>query len=41
MLGNVYKLPPGIDLQEGESFLAGKKKDWIIEEVEIWSVQSK
>ena len=36
MVGNVYKLPEG---QDSELFLAGKKKDWEVEEVEIWAVQ--
>ena len=38
MLGNVYKLPQGVDIKESESFLAGRKKDWVIEEVEVWAV---
>ena len=28
MLGNVYKLPREAETDEGESFLAGRKKDW-------------
>jgi hypothetical protein len=35
MLGNVYKVP---DKEDGEVFLAGKKKDWQVEEVEVWSI---
>jgi hypothetical protein len=38
MLGNVYKLPPGVDIKEAESFLAGKNKNWVIDEVEVWAV---
>jgi hypothetical protein len=34
-LGNVYKCPPGYD---PELFLAGKKKDWQIDEIEVWSI---
>ena len=36
MLGNVYKLPK--TATDGEIFLAGRKKDWQVEEVEIWAV---
>ena len=35
MLGNVYKCP---SKEDGDVFLAGKKKDWIVEEVEVWSL---
>jgi hypothetical protein len=35
-LGNVYKSPEGY---ESENFLAGKKKDWVIEEVEVWQIE--
>lgn len=35
MLGNVYKLPK--HATDGETFLAGQKKDWVVEEVEVWS----
>ena len=35
-LGNVYKPPEGY---ESETFLAGKKKDWVIEEVEVWQIE--
>lgn len=35
-LGNVYKVPLK---EDPESFLAGRKKDWQIEEVEIWSIK--
>ena len=35
MLGNVYKLPKGKD---SETFLAGKRSNWKIDEVEVWSV---
>jgi hypothetical protein len=38
MLGNVYKLPHGVEVKDAESFLAGKKKDWVVEEVEVWAV---
>ena len=41
MLGKVYRLPTGVDLKESETFLAGKKKDWVIDEVEIWAVAKK
>ena len=37
-LGNVYKLPVGFD---GETFLAGRRKDWKIDEVEVWSIITK
>ena len=36
MLGNVYKLPK--NATDGETFLAGRKKDWQVEEVEVWAV---
>ena len=35
MLGNVYKVPDKVD---GEIFLAGKKKDWQIDEIEVWAI---
>ena len=35
-LGNVYKAPDGF---EAESFLAGQKKDWQINDVEVWQVE--
>ena len=35
LLGNVYKLPPGM---RSDSFLAGKPTDWEIHEIEIYSV---
>ena len=38
MLGNVYKLPKDADVDDAESFLAGRKKDWQVEEVEVWAV---
>jgi hypothetical protein len=38
MLGNVYKLPHGVEIKDAESFLAGKKNNWIIDEVEVWAV---
>jgi len=38
MLGNVYKLPKDAGCDDGESFLAGRKKDWQVEEVEVWAV---
>lgn len=34
-LGNVYKKPRGVD---PETWLAGKKDEWSIQEVEVWSV---
>ena len=36
MLGNVYKLPK--NAPDGETFLAGRKRDWQVEEVEVWAV---
>jgi hypothetical protein len=36
MVGNVYKVPPG---QDGDTFLAGKKNDWNVDEVEVWSIR--
>lgn len=36
MLGNVYKLPKSAT--DGETFLAGRKKDWQVDEVEVWAV---
>lgn len=36
LLGNVYKCPAGFD---PETFLAGYKNDWQIDEIEVWSVQ--
>ena len=38
MLGNVYKLPPGISYAQSETWLAGKKDEWSVEEVEVWSI---
>lgn len=35
MLGNVYKLPKGY---KGDTFLAGKHNDWVVEEVEVWAI---
>ena len=35
-LGNVYKCPKK---EDGETFLAGRKKEWQIDEVEVWSVR--
>jgi len=35
-LGNVYKVPPN---EDREKFLAGRKKDWQIEEVEVWALR--
>jgi len=37
MVGNVYKLPKSAN-GDGETFLAGRKKDWQVEEVEVWAV---
>ena len=34
MLGNVYRMPK--DVGDGETFLAGQKQDWHVEEVEVW-----
>ena len=36
MLGNVYKLPK--EATDGETFLAGRRGDWHVEEVEVWAV---
>ena len=36
MLGTVYKLPSGAN---SETFLAGKRKDWKVDEVEVWAVK--
>jgi len=36
MLGNVYKLPKG---ENSETFLAGKHNEWVVDEIEVWSVQ--
>ena len=38
MLGNVYKLPKSAEHVDSESFLAGRKKDWVVDEVEVWAV---
>ena len=35
MLGNVYKCP---FKEDGETFLAGKKKEWVVDEVEVWAI---
>lgn len=37
-LGNVYRLPSGISEKE-DTFLAGRQKNWVIEEVEVWQVK--
>ena len=34
-LGNVYKMPKDGG-QDGETYLAGRKEDWHVHEVEIW-----
>ena len=39
MLGNVYKMPKGVPYSESETWLAGKKDNWKVEEVEVWSVR--
>ena len=39
MLGNVYKVPKGLSLKDAESWLAGKKDNWEVKEVEVWSVR--
>ena len=38
MLGNVYKLPDGYE--DGETYLAGQKSDWKIEEIEVWTLKT-
>ena len=35
-LGNVYQLPKSET--DGEKFLAGQKSDWVVDEVEVWSL---
>lgn len=41
-LGNCYKMPQGLDLDvEPADFLAGKKDDWLIEEIEVWAINIK
>lgn len=39
MLGNVYKLPPGVSQSDSETWLAGRKDQWQVQEVEVWSVR--
>ena len=39
MLGNVYKLPKGLSLKDSETWLSGKKENWEVKEVEVWSVR--
>ena len=34
-LGNVYKVPPR---EDKDSFLAGRARDWQIDEIEVWSL---
>jgi len=34
-LGNVYKVPPR---EDKDTFLAGRRQDWQIDEVEVWSL---
>ena len=38
MLGNVYKLPPGVNMKNADTFLAGKKDNWEVSEIEVWGV---
>jgi len=38
MLGNIYKLPKGVKYSQSETWLAGKKDNWDVKEVEVWSV---
>ena len=38
MVGNIYKLPKGVNYNESETWLAGKKDQWDVKEVEVWSV---
>jgi len=38
MLGNVYKLPPGVNSKNADTFLAGKKDNWDVSEVEVWGI---
>ena len=38
MIGNVYKLPTGVSYADSETWLAGKKDEWDVKEVEVWSV---
>ena len=38
MLGNVYKLPPGVNMKNADTFLAGKKDNWDVSEVEVWGI---
>lgn len=33
VVGNVYKMPDG---QDPETYLAGRKTDWQIDEIEVW-----
>ena len=40
MLGNVYKLPKGVSFADSETWLAGKKDEWQVQEVEVWSVRA-
>ena len=38
MLGNCYKMPKGVSYKDSETWLAGKKVDWDVVEVEVWGV---
>ena len=38
MLGNVYKMPKGVSYSQSETWLAGRKDNWDVQEVEVWSV---
>jgi len=38
MLGNCYKLPRGVSYKDNETWLAGRKDNWDVVEIEVWSV---
>jgi hypothetical protein len=37
-LGNCYSMPKGMEQLDASEFLAGRKDDWLIEEIEVWAV---
>ena len=39
MLGNVYKMPKGVSFKDSETWLAGKKDNWEVQDVEVWAVR--
>jgi hypothetical protein len=39
MLGNIYKMPKGVNYAQAETWLAGQKDNWQVDEVEVWSVR--